>query len=98
LASPKAAAQRFADIHAVGGRLDEGQLAGRQREFALPDRLAATAAQRTIATQDRKMDASTSLRENLSPSAMNGLAAYRGDRLAEASPPIVCHHTPGSVD
>lgn len=70
----------------------------RNRELGVRRRPTLHAAQRTIATRDRMMDASTSLCEQLSPSALKGTAAYRGDRLAEASPPVVCHHTPSSID
>lgn len=45
LAVLMAAAHRFADIHDGAGRLDERRLAGNQREFASPKRVAATAAQ-----------------------------------------------------
>lgn len=46
LAAMVAAAQRFADIHGVAGRSDEGRLAGSPREFASIGRPAATAAKR----------------------------------------------------
>jgi hypothetical protein len=96
--NPRSAVPRIAAARASAGGRTERRLDGGHREYVRWRRPAPHAAQRTIATQDRKLDASTSLREHLSPSAVNGTAAHRDDRPAEASPPVVCHHTPSSVD